>query len=197
MHQNEFVVLDDTVGQSADSGIAMPDVRCITAAMRTKRTNPDFLNGVPELLLLSLLSRRPMYGYELVQAIRASTNGTLEFGEGCIYPILHRLEAEGMLASKRETVAGRSRVIYRVTAKGSKKLASSREHLAADRPGRQPYPARRRTWTTSLGSIGCGNGLHGNSCRQATFNEFMEELADHLEDLKEENMDAECIFPAG
>jgi PadR family transcriptional regulator PadR len=95
------------------------------AAMKSKRTNPDFLNGVPELLLLSLLSRRPMYGYELVQAIRASTQGTLEFGEGCVYPILHRLEAEGMLASKRETVAGRSRVIYRVTGKGSKKLATT------------------------------------------------------------------------
>jgi PadR family transcriptional regulator PadR len=95
------------------------------AAMRTKRTNPDFLNGVPELLLLSLLSRRPMYGYELVQAIRASTNGTLDFGEGCIYPVLHRLEAEGMLSSRRETVAGRSRVIYRVTSKGSKQLAST------------------------------------------------------------------------
>jgi PadR family transcriptional regulator PadR len=94
-------------------------------AMRTKRTNPDFLNGVPELLLLSLLSRRPMYGYELVQAICASTHGALEFGEGCIYPILHRLEAEGMLASKRETVAGRSRVIYRVTAKGSKQHANT------------------------------------------------------------------------
>ena len=94
-------------------------------AMRSNRTNPDFLNGVPELLLLSLLSRRPMYGYELVQAIRRATGGTLEFGEGCIYPILHRLEAEGMLGSKRETVAGRSRVIYRVTAKGSKQLASS------------------------------------------------------------------------
>jgi len=95
------------------------------AAMRTKRTNPDFINGVPELLLLSLLSRRPMYGYELVQAIRASTNETLEFGEGCIYPILHRLEADGHLASKREMVAGRSRVVYRITAKGSKQLAST------------------------------------------------------------------------
>ncbi len=93
--------------------------------MRTKRTNPDFLNGVPELLILTLLSRRPMYGYELVQAIRRSTDGTLEFGEGCIYPILHRLEADGMLGSKRETVAGRSRVIYRVTGKGSKQLAST------------------------------------------------------------------------
>jgi PadR family transcriptional regulator PadR len=93
--------------------------------MKTKRTNPDFLNGVPELLILSLLSRRSMYGYELVQAIRQSTRGTLEFGEGCVYPILHRLEAEGLLSSKRETVGGRSRVVYRVTAKGSKQLSST------------------------------------------------------------------------
>lgn len=93
--------------------------------MASKRTNPDFLNGVPELLLLSLLSRRPMYGYELVQAIRQATGGTLEFGEGCIYPILHRLEADGLLGGKRETVGGRSRVVYRVTAKGEKRLAGS------------------------------------------------------------------------
>ena len=45
--------------------------------MRKKRSNPDFLNGVPELLILSLLSRRPMYGYELIQAIRQATNGTV------------------------------------------------------------------------------------------------------------------------
>lgn len=93
--------------------------------MNAKRANTDFLNGVPELLILSLLSRRPMYGYELVQAIRQATQGALEFGEGCVYPVLHRLEADGMLASKRETVAGRSRVIYRVTSKGSKQLAST------------------------------------------------------------------------
>jgi PadR family transcriptional regulator PadR len=93
--------------------------------MSTKRTNTDFLNGVPELLILSLLSRRPMHGYQLVQAIRAATSEALEFGEGCVYPILHHLEAEGMLSSKRETVASRSRVIYRVTSKGTKKLANT------------------------------------------------------------------------
>jgi len=95
------------------------------ASMRTKRTNPDFLNGVPELLILSLLSHRPMYGYELIRALRQATNGTLEFGEGCVYPLLHHLEADGMLVSRRETVAGRSRVIYRVTGKGSKQLATT------------------------------------------------------------------------
>jgi PadR family transcriptional regulator, regulatory protein PadR len=93
--------------------------------MTIKRTNPDFLNGVPEMLILGLLARQPMYGYELVQAISSSTAGALEFGEGCIYPILHRLEADSLLIAKRETVSGRSRVVYRVTAKGTKRLAGT------------------------------------------------------------------------
>src|SRR5579871_4161339 len=91
--------------------------------MTRKRTNPDFLNGVPELLILQLISRQPMYGYELVQAIKSSSGNVLEFGEGCIYPILHRLEAEGLLASQREIVSGRSRVVYHVTARGKKHLS--------------------------------------------------------------------------
>jgi PadR family transcriptional regulator PadR len=90
-----------------------------------KHTKPDFLNGVPELLVLQLLARRPMYGYELVRAIERSTGQVLEFGEGCIYPVLHRLEEDGHLAARREIVNGRSRVVYRATATGRKRLAGS------------------------------------------------------------------------
>lgn len=91
--------------------------------MITRKTNPAFLNGVPEMLLLELLARRPMYGYELVQTIRAATGGELEFGEGCVYPILHRLESQKLLAAAKESVAGRKRVVYRITAKGKTQLA--------------------------------------------------------------------------
>lgn len=93
--------------------------------MAKRVTNPAFLNGVPELLMLRLLAARPMYGYELVQAIRRSTGGTFEFGEGCVYPILHRLESQGVLKSTRESVGGRERVVYRVTAKGKALLAET------------------------------------------------------------------------
>lgn len=93
--------------------------------MTPRKSNPPFLNGVPELLILGLLTRRPMYGYELVQAIRVATGGSLEFGEGCIYPILHRLEARKLLAANRECVAGRVRVVYRVMPKGKAQLAHS------------------------------------------------------------------------
>jgi PadR family transcriptional regulator PadR len=93
--------------------------------MSKRTTNPDFMNGVPELAALELLGRRPMYGYELVQAIQAESGGTLAFGEGCIYPLLHKLEARGDLASRRLQVGGRSRVVYRVTPQGTKRRAAS------------------------------------------------------------------------
>jgi len=93
--------------------------------MRRTRTNPDYLNGVPELLILQLLARRPMHGYELVQAITALSRARLEFGEGCIYPLLHRLEVEGALTSQREDVGGRSRVVYRVSRAGQQRLDSN------------------------------------------------------------------------
>ena len=85
-------------------------------------TNPNFMNGVPELLILKLLEREEMYGYELVQAIRAKTNDAISLGEGVVYPVLHALEKEGALKSRRKLVNGRTRVYYTVTAKGGKRL---------------------------------------------------------------------------
>ena len=92
--------------------------------MNTRKTN-DFLNGVPELLLLRLLQRRPMYGYQLVQSLKLASGDVLSFGEGCIYPVLHRLEAGGQLSATREQVAGRSRVVYRLTEAGRRRLGDS------------------------------------------------------------------------
>jgi PadR family transcriptional regulator, regulatory protein PadR len=93
--------------------------------MTLRKSNPPFLNGVPEMLILQLIARRPMYGYELVQAIRTATDEGLEFGEGCIYPILHRLESQKLLIASKEAVAGRVRVVYRATRKGKAQLAQS------------------------------------------------------------------------
>jgi PadR family transcriptional regulator, regulatory protein PadR len=91
----------------------------------TARKDNDFLNGVPELLLLRLLGRQPMHGYDLVQAIKLSTGGGLSFGEGSVYPVLHRLEADGAIRGTREAVNGRSRVVYRLTPAGVKRLSAA------------------------------------------------------------------------
>ena len=87
------------------------------------QTNPPFMSGVPELLLLRLLAQREMYGYELVRSIRLVTSDAISLGEGVIYPVLHGLERKGALKSKRKPVDGRTRVYYSLTAKGQKRLA--------------------------------------------------------------------------
>ncbi len=95
--------------------------------MTKRKTNPDFLTGVPELLVLRLLSRKPMHGYAVVQAISAATDGQLTFREGSIYPVLHRLESEKKLTTKTTEHNGRQRVIYRTTKKGLAQLEESRD----------------------------------------------------------------------
>ncbi len=92
-----------------------------------KKSNPDFLNGVPELVILQILNAKPMYGYELVQAIRVRSGEKLQFGEGCVYPLLHRLEADGLLSSKSMEVNGRDRIVYRLSRTGKARLSASRK----------------------------------------------------------------------
>lgn len=86
------------------------------------RSNPPFMSGVPELLLLRALSRRDMYGYELVKAVRIATGNAISLGEGVVYPALYGLERRGALEARRRSVNGRSRVYYTITAKGRRRL---------------------------------------------------------------------------
>jgi len=92
--------------------------------MPPRKTNPDFMTGVPELLVLRLLSEREMYGYELVQAIESSTGEAIKVGEGVVYPILHALEEQGCLTARRKAVEGRMRIYYTATATGKKRLSA-------------------------------------------------------------------------
>ncbi|HEX6999054.1 MAG TPA: PadR family transcriptional regulator [Gammaproteobacteria bacterium] len=80
------------------------------------------MTGVPELLVLRLLSRREMYGYELVKAIRAATSEAIGLSEGVVYPALYALEEKGALKARQKTVNGRPRIYYAVTPKGRRRL---------------------------------------------------------------------------
>jgi PadR family transcriptional regulator, regulatory protein PadR len=95
-----------------------------------RETNPSFMNGVPELLILTLLQQEEMYGYEIVQAIHNRTDTVITAGEGVVYPVLHALERNGALKSRRRTVNGRSRIYYSVTPIGSHRLADLSETWA-------------------------------------------------------------------
>jgi PadR family transcriptional regulator PadR len=148
----------------------------------TTRKDPDFVNGVPELLILRLLARQPMHGYEVVQAIRLGTDGALSFGEGCIYPLLHRLEADGCLTARWEQVAGRSRVVYRLTAAGRKRLAAVGDRWAGVVPPWGGFweeaAMEGRRWLERVADELAGRGLPAGDRGR-----ILAELGDHLEDL--------------
>ena len=92
--------------------------------MNSKRTNPNFVNGVPELLILKLIGHSEMYGYEIVKRI---TQNNFSFGEGCIYPILHTLEKRKLLKSRAQEVNGRTRYYYKITTAGLKHLGELKQ----------------------------------------------------------------------
>jgi PadR family transcriptional regulator, regulatory protein PadR len=79
--------------------------------------------GSTELVLLALLQKRPMYGYEIIQEMATLGGGYFEMREGLLYPTLHRLQQEGLLAAQwRETGSGRRRKYYALTPAGAERL---------------------------------------------------------------------------
>jgi DNA-binding PadR family transcriptional regulator len=81
------------------------------------------LKGHLGLLLLSVLSRGPGHGYEIITRLKVHSDGAFELPEGTVYPALHRLESAGLLASRWDIVAGRRRRIYHLTLAGEAALA--------------------------------------------------------------------------
>ncbi|MDQ6687965.1 MAG: helix-turn-helix transcriptional regulator [Actinomycetota bacterium] len=78
--------------------------------------------GHLDLLLLGVLRHGPRHGYAVITALRDHTGGALDLAEGSVYPALHRLEDQGLLASDWEPIQGRRRRTYRITAKGQDAL---------------------------------------------------------------------------
>lgn len=81
--------------------------------------NKDLTAASAVPLILAMLLDKEDYGYAIIRRVRKSSDGILDWAEGMLYPILHRLEQQGYLAA-RYTVAenGRRRKYYRITESG-------------------------------------------------------------------------------
>ncbi len=84
----------------------------------------ELMRGAGPTAVLKLLQRRPMYGYELVQALADRTEGVLAMGQSTLYPMLYNLESQGLIKAEwREAESGRGRKYYSLTRQGKKRLA--------------------------------------------------------------------------
>jgi len=89
------------------------------------------LKGHLEALVLAVLADEPLHGYAVIEALRDRSEGAFELAEGTLYPVLHRLEDEGLLSSAWTDAVGRRRRVYRLTRRGRSALARRRDEWSS------------------------------------------------------------------
>lgn len=78
-------------------------------------------------VVLSILSRGENCGYAIIQEVRSLSNGQLQWSDGMLYPVLHRLEREGLIESSwRSRETNRRRKYYRLSRRGNRALEAER-----------------------------------------------------------------------
>lgn len=83
-------------------------------------------------LVMSILARGENYGYAIIQRVREASGGEIEWSEGMLYPVLHRLEREGLIESTWRVIEnGRRRKYYRLNATGTRSLREYRQQWHA------------------------------------------------------------------
>ena len=86
--------------------------------------NNSLYKGTLQNIILKLLSKEvKMYGYQMTQRAKELTEGELEMTEGALYPLLHKLEGDGIITSEIQKINGRDRKYYLLTEKGKKQQA--------------------------------------------------------------------------
>src|SRR5689334_17661905 len=96
--------------------------------MATSRIPSRISRGSAELVVLALLDRQPLYGFEIARRIAEETDGLLSFTLASLYPMLYECERRGWIKGHwQANSAGRDRRYYSLTPAGKKRLAPLRK----------------------------------------------------------------------
>ena len=94
--------------------------------------NKDLVAASSTPLVLAILAEKDSYGYAILKRVRELSRGRMEWTDGMLYPVLHRLERLGFIEAHWEVAeSGRRRKYYRITKRGQAQLAAEREQWQA------------------------------------------------------------------
>jgi len=98
-----------------------------TSMYRASMVTKDLVAASSKPLILSILAGGESYGYEITRKVRELSGGGLEWTDGMLYPVLHRLERQGLVVSEwKQSDTGRERKYYRLSAKGRESMQTER-----------------------------------------------------------------------
>src|SRR5438477_2312364 len=96
--------------------------------MSAMKLAKDLVAASAAPIILSILKEGESYGYAIIQRVRELSGGQMRWTDGMLYPVLHRLEAQGAITSRWRTAqSGRRRKYYAIKRQGQKVLE---EHKA-------------------------------------------------------------------
>jgi PadR family transcriptional regulator len=99
---------------------------------KSMEINKDLVAASSTSLVLAILAEGDSYGYSILQRVRELSGGHLEWTDGMLYPVLHRLERLGHVKPRWEVAeSGRRRKYYRITSQGRAQLAEERRQWQA------------------------------------------------------------------
>jgi PadR family transcriptional regulator PadR len=88
----------------------------------------DLVAASSKPLVLSILAEGESYGYEIIKRVRELSGGEIEWSDGMLYPVLHRLQGDGLIdAEWKEADTGRERKYYFLSSDGRKALKTERQ----------------------------------------------------------------------
>jgi PadR family transcriptional regulator, regulatory protein PadR len=88
----------------------------------------DLMAASATPLVLAILAEGDSYGYAIIKRVTELSGGELQWTDGMLYPVLHRLERQGLVAAKWAAAeTGRKRKYYRITKDGRAELAALRQ----------------------------------------------------------------------
>ena len=94
--------------------------------------NKDLIAASSTPIVLAILSEEDSYGYAILQRVRELSGGRMEWTDGMLYPVLHRLERLGHVEARWEVAgSGRRRKYYGITSRGHARLAEERRQWQA------------------------------------------------------------------
>ncbi|WP_336665234.1 PadR family transcriptional regulator [Elizabethkingia meningoseptica] len=95
----------------------------------SKKNNKLYKGTLQNIILKLLAQEVKMYGYQMTQRAKELTKGELEMTEGALYPLLHKLEDDGMITSEIQNINGRDRKYYLLTDKGKRQQAEQEAEM--------------------------------------------------------------------
>ena len=114
------------MGKRLTSQLTYIEVQCIR--LLRMDLSKDLVAASSTPLVLAILTEGESYGYAIIRRVAELSGGHLQWTDGMLYPVLHRLERQGLVAAKwGKSETGRRRKYYRLTREGRAQLAAERQ----------------------------------------------------------------------